>query len=80
MYKKVGVITAFEDIPWGTHIIVTGSIGGSKSWCQRLPGTFLRDNDNYRFISDYGTATCFSEDDDILMSMLEIEPEGGRHD
>ena len=77
MYKRVGVITTFGEIPWGKHITVTGSIGGNRSWSCRMPGIFLRDNGNFRFMNDYGTATCFSEGDDILMSVLELE--GGDH-
>ena len=75
-YEKVGEIAAFESIPWGKHVIVTGSIGGSRAWFHRLPGVFLNDNNNIRFISDYGTVTCFSKGDPISINLLGEAGEG----
>ena len=73
IYKKVGNIDSLQDIPWDKKIIITGSIGGSRAWFQRMEGTFKNDNNNFRFVNIYGTATCFSKDDFISLNILEYQ-------
>lgn len=44
MYKATGTIDKWDDIPWDTRIIVTGSIDGSRAWMLRMPGVFKKDS------------------------------------
>lgn len=71
MYKVVGKIDSFKDIPWNKPIIVTGGIDGSRAWFQRMTGIFRKDNDKFRFVDDFGISTCFGENDSMALTVLE---------
>lgn len=75
MYKVVGEIKNFNDIPFDRHVIISGAIDGTQSWFHRIPGTFKKDNDDYRFVDDYGMASRFRKDTPISLSVLERECE-----
>ena len=73
MYKLVGVIRNFNDIPFDKQIIIAGSINGNELWFHRMPGTFKKDNDDYRFVNVHGMPTRFSKETPISLSILEKE-------
>lgn len=71
MYRRIGEIRTFKDIPWDKPIIVTGGIGWCGAWCQRMPGIFRKDNDDFRFVNDFGMSTRFNKNDFISLNILE---------
>jgi len=77
MFKKTGNIDSFADIPWDKQIIITGSIAGNKSYFQRMEGTFRKDNDNFRFVDDFGMSTHFNKNDSMSLNILEKQIDTG---
>lgn len=71
MYKIIGKIDCWDDIPWGAPIVVSGSIGGSDTWMHRMPGVFMNNNDTPRFIDDFGVQTCLKKGDLLALNILE---------
>lgn len=71
MYKVIGKIDGWDDIPWDAPIIVTGSIGGSDTWMLRMPGVFKNDNGSSRFLNDFGMPTHFKKGDLLALNILE---------
>ena len=69
MYKKIGNIDGFNDIPWDKPIIITGSIG--RAWSHRMPGVFKKDNNDFRFVNEFGMSTRFNNNDLISLNILE---------
>ena len=70
MYRKIGEIDSFGEIPWGKEIIVTGSIGNGD-WVQRMKGVFEQNSNDYRFKNEFGMSTRFSPGDFISLNVLE---------
>ena len=70
MYRKIGEINGFSEIPWGKEIIVTGSIG-SGNWVQRMKGVFEQNSSDYRFKNEFGMSTHLSPNDFISLNVLE---------
>jgi hypothetical protein len=79
MYRVIGKINSFENIPWGKPIIITGSIDGNRAWFQRMPGVFKKDNDNFRFVDDFGMSTCFEKNDFLSLNLLEKQIGAGNY-
>ena len=73
MYKLVGIIRKFDDIPFDKQIIIAGSINGQEAWFHYMPGTFKKDNDDYRFVNVHGMPTRFGKETPIALSVLEKE-------
>lgn len=73
MYKKIGKIENFEDIPWGKEIIITGSVDGNRAWLYRMRGTFKKDDCNYRFVNEFGMPTHFNKQDKFSLNILQHE-------
>ena len=77
MYRKIGEINGFSEIPWDESVIISGSIGGNRSWVQRMPGVFRKDNNDFRFVDDFGMSTRFGRSDSTSLNLLEkYKPEG----
>jgi hypothetical protein len=73
MYKAIGKIDSFDEIPWDEPVIIAGSIGKhSRSWFWKMPGVFRKGNDDFRFLDDCGIATRFERNDSISLSLLEL--------
>ena len=70
MYRKIGEIDSFGEIPWGKEIIVTGSIENGD-WVQRMKGVFEQNSNDYRFKNEFGMFTRFSPGDFISLNVLE---------
>lgn len=70
MYEIIGKINSFEDIPWGKPVIITGSINGNRSWFHRMPGKFRKDNNDFRFIDDFGMITRFERNASVSLNLL----------
>lgn len=80
MYRRIGEIHGFNEIPWGKEIIITGSIGNG-SWVQRMKGVFKKSKNDYRFENEFGMNTCFAPSELISLNILEkYEPERSAHD
>jgi len=77
MYKVVEKIDSFKTIPWDESIIVTGGIGGSRAWFRRMPGVFRKDNDDFRFVDDFGMPTRFGRNDSVSLNLLEKQVGAG---
>ena len=75
MYKLVGSINSFKDIPFDKQVIISGSIDGTQSWFHRVPGIFRKDNDDYRFVDDHGMASRFRKETPLSLNVLEREYE-----
>ena len=69
MYRKIGKINSFDEIPWGKEIIVSGSIG-KRDWMQRMKGVFEQSGNDYRFKNEFDMFTRLSPDDFISLSVL----------
>ena len=82
MYRKIGEINNFSDIPWGKEIIITGSTG-NESWVSRMKGVFKKDSNGYRFENEFGMSTHFEPSSFISLNVLEKvsaarKPEGSK--
>ena len=70
MYRKIGEITRFSEIPWGKEIIVSCYIGKSD-WVWAMKGVFEQNSNGYRFKNELGMSIRFSPDDFISLNVLE---------
>ncbi len=70
IFKIVGCIDNFQDIPFDQKIIISGSIGGKTAWFYKIPGIFIKINAGFCFLDDYGISTPFSENDIISLNIL----------
>lgn len=69
MYKKIGEINGFSEIPWGKEIIITGSVG--NGWYWNAKGRFTKNENGCRFQDDCGVCTQFIPSDFISLNVLE---------
>ncbi|TQI66249.1 hypothetical protein [Clostridium sp. KNHs216] len=69
MYKKVGEINRFSEIPWGKEIIITGSVGNGWYWLSK--GKFVRGDNGLHFRDDCGVYSQFAPNDFISLNVLE---------
>ena len=74
MYKVVGKIDRWNDIPWDVPTIVSGSSGGNSAWFWRMPGVFRKDNGRCWFIDDFGCSSTLEKDGLIALNVLERLP------
>lgn len=72
MYKKVGTIDHFEEIPFDRQVIISGGITRTD-WVWRMPGIFRKDNDDFRFVNEFEMSTRFNRDVSISLNVLEKE-------
>lgn len=69
MYRKIGEINGFDEIPWGKEIIITGSVGNGWYWLAK--GTFEKNDTGFRFRDECGVCTQFAPGDFISLNVLE---------
>lgn len=69
MYRKIGEINSFSEIPWGREIIITGSVG--NGWYWKAKGRFSRNENGGRFQDECGACTQFAPGDFISLNVLE---------
>lgn len=69
MYRKIGEISAFSEIPWGKEIIITGSVG--RGWYWHAQGRFSRNENGCRFQDECGVCTQFAPSNFISLNVLE---------
>ena len=70
MYRIIGEIIHFNEIPWGKEVIVSGSIGRNH-WFWHMKGVFKSQSGNCRFENEFGMSTHLSPDDFISLNVLE---------
>lgn len=75
MYRKVGEINGFGEIPWGKEITITGGVG--RGWFWRMKGVFRKGNGDFRFVDDFGMSTRFGRDDLVSLNLLEKQDGAG---
>jgi len=69
MYRKIGEINGFSEIPWGKEIIITGSVG--NGWYWQAKGNFIKGESSCRFKDECGVFTQFIPGDFISLNVLE---------
>ena len=71
-FKKVGEINNIKDIPFGKHVIVSGTMSnGNHGWMWRMPGIFIKNDNDIVFKNHNDLITKIDEKTILGLNLLE---------
>ncbi len=70
MFRRIGQINSFNEIPWGKKVMIMGSVC-HNDWCYGMPGAFRKNERGYYFENDFGMKTYFKKEDFIGVNLME---------